>query len=236
MKYKVAIVEDNESYANTIKEYISRYSLENSIECEVFMYKDGDEITDEFEMKYHIIFLDIEMKRQDGMKTAELIRKHDEEVIIIFITNMSQYAIKGYTVNAMSFLLKPVPYFAFSQEFKKSIDKVNKQQKSKSFLVQDLYGLTKVVSNKIIYIESIKHELVMVTTTGTFQFRGTLKSFENDLEGFDFNRCNNSYLVNLAYVSGVEDEFVVLGEHKLKISRPRKKQFMEALTTYIGDK
>lgn len=53
------------------------------------------------------------MKHLDGMTTAERIRQMDAEVILIFITNMAQYAIRGYSVGALDYVLKPVPYFAF---------------------------------------------------------------------------------------------------------------------------
>lgn len=57
------------------------------------------------------------MKFMDGMAAAEEIRKMDSEVIIIFITNMTQYAIRGYEVDALDYMLKPVNYFAFSQNW-----------------------------------------------------------------------------------------------------------------------
>jgi len=56
------------------------------------------------------------MKKLDGMRAAQKIREFDFDVNIIFITNMAQYAISGYSVGALSFLLNPLPYFAFSQE------------------------------------------------------------------------------------------------------------------------
>ena len=64
--------------------------------------------------------------------------------------------------------------------------------------------------------------------------RGTIKKTEEELKESHFYRCNNGYLVNLAYVSGVQDDEAMIGKYRLKISRPRKKSFMEALTQYIG--
>jgi DNA-binding LytR/AlgR family response regulator len=233
MKYHLAIVEDNPQSTDNLKSFINRYSKENNVEFTTFCFTDGDEITSDYEAKYDIIFLDIEMKRVDGMQAARTIREFDSNVIIIFITNMSQYAISGYSVGALSFLLKPVPYFAFSQELTKSIERLSKR-KLKPILIPSENGVIIVNSSDIMFIESYRHELIIVTQNGEHRIRGTIKKMEEELIDFHFYRCNNGYLVNLSYVTGVKDEKAILGNHELKISRPRKKDFMDALTQYIG--
>jgi len=233
MKYNIAIVEDNVQSSDTLKSYLERYSKENNKVFNVYSFTDGDEITSDYEAKYDIIFLDIEMKRLDGMTAAQKIREFDSEVIIIFITNMAKYAISGYSVGALSFLLKPLPYFVFSQELSKCIDRL-KNRKQKSLLIPSENGIFKISSQDILYIESYGHDLNIYTVTGMYQTRGTIKKVEEELADFHFYRCNNGYLVNLAYVSGVKDDDACVGKYRLKISRPRKKSFMDALTQYIG--
>lgn len=233
MKYNIAIVEDNSQSSDTLNSYLERYSKENNREFNVYFFSDGDEITSDYEAKYDIIFLDIEMKRLDGMSAAQKIREFDQEVIIIFITNMAKYAISGYSVGALSFLLKPLPYFAFSQELTKCIERL-KNRKQKSILIPSENGIFKISSQDILYIESYGHDLNIYTTSAMHTTRGTIKKVEEELTDFHFYRCNNGYLVNLAYVSGVKDDEAYVGKYRLKISRPRKKSFMEALTQYIG--
>ena len=233
MKYNIAIVEDDHQCRTTLSQYLKKYKQQFNIEFNVYFYSDGDEIVSDYEAKYDIIFLDIEMKRLDGMKTAHKIRTFDAEVIIIFITNMSQYAISGYSVGALSFLLKPVPFFAFSEELSKSIERL-KKRRQKAILISTDKGIIKVNSQEVMYIESFGHDLIIHTTKETFSKRGTIKRIEEDLSGLNFFRCNNGYIVNLAYVSSVQNDEAIIGEHRLKISRSRKKGFMEALTQYIG--
>ena len=233
MKYSIAIVEDNPQFCEKLKGYLDRFSKENSIDFNIYSFTDGDEITSDYEAKYDIIFLDVEMKRLDGMTAAQKIRDFDADVIIIFITNMAQYAIGGYSVGALSFLLKPLPYFAFSQELTKSIDRL-KKRKHKSILIPSENGIIKVNSQEIMYIESYGHDLNIYTQSSIYSMRGTIKKMEEELIDFHFHRCNNGYLVNLSYVSGVQDEEAIVGKYHLKISRPRKKSFMETLTQYVG--
>ena len=233
MKYSIAIVEDNPQFSEKLKGYLDRFSKEYSTDFNIYSYSDGDEITSDYEAKYDIIFLDVEMKRLDGMTAAQKIREFDADVIIIFITNMAQYAIGGYSVGALSFLLKPLPYFAFSQELTKSIDRLKKRI-HKSILIPSENGIIKVNSQEIMYIESYGHDLIIYTQANKYMMRGTIKRMEEELSEFHFYRCNNGYLINLAYVSGVQNEEVIVGKYRLKISRPRKKSFMEMLTQYIG--
>ena len=102
---------------------------------------------------YDIILLDVQMRRLDGMSAAESIRRIDPEVILIFITNMAQFAIRGYAVDALDYILKPVPYFAFSQQMQKAIDRVRKRQKV-YLMVPVEGGLRRVDVNTIYYLES----------------------------------------------------------------------------------
>lgn len=112
---RLALVEDDELYRSQLREYIDKYSAASGEKFTVTEFSDGDEIALGYKAVYDIILMDIEMKFMDGMMAAEEIRKVDTEVIIIFITNSPQYAIKGYAVDALDYVLKPVSYYAFSQ-------------------------------------------------------------------------------------------------------------------------
>lgn len=90
---EIAIVEDEENYRNILQEYLQKYEQEYGEQIHLSVYTDGDEITENYSAKYDIIFMDIEMQFMDGMTAARKIREADKGVIIIFITNMAQYAI-----------------------------------------------------------------------------------------------------------------------------------------------
>lgn len=162
MRYKIAIVEDDSFSVDKLKTYLNQYTREKNVDFDIFVFNDGDEITSNYEAIYDIIFLDIEMKRQDGMITAQKIRELDNDVIIIFIKNMSQYAIHGHAVDALSFLLKPVPYFAFSQELKKSLNRCN-SRKTGYILVPSSRGIFKLSTKEILFVENVKHQLYIHT-------------------------------------------------------------------------
>lgn len=229
----LAIVDDDEKSRRTLCDFVSRYEEEYNEKVKVTTFADGADIAEEYKAEYDIIILDIQMRFMDGMRAAELIRKVDTDVILIFITNMAQYAIKGYAVQAMNYLLKPVSYFAFSQELQKAAAQIRERKKG-YFVIRVENGMVRLNVEEIEYIESIKHQIIVHTKSNSYTTRDSMKNVENLLSKYKFVRCNNSYLVNLRYVEGVVQNNVIVGGDELQISRPRKKAFMDALADYVG--
>lgn len=119
---RIAIVEDEAAVREQLAGYVQRYTRQYGTPFEVTEFADGMEILEDYRPQFDIIFLDVEMKHLDGMETARRIRERDGGVLIVFITNMAQYAIRGYAVGALDYVLKPVPYFAFSQQLQRRWD------------------------------------------------------------------------------------------------------------------
>ena len=234
MHYKIAIVEDDQRYVEIVKVFLERFSNEFDVVFDIDEYSDGEDFTLDYQLNYQIVFLDIEMERLDGLSTAKEIRLVDEDIIIIFISNKTQYAVSGYAVEAQAYLLKPINYFMFQEELKKAIDRI-KNKTTANILVKHDESVIKVNTDNIIYVESIKHKLLVVTKDKSYEINGPLKNLEKSLEKHHFYRSNNCYLINLKYVKKVENEFVTVGGYELKVSRSRKKGLMEALITYFGD-
>lgn len=230
---RIAIVDDDVACIEQIKSYLLQYQREQGEEIRMTAFLDGDELVENYKVEYDIIFLDIEMGFMDGMTAARLIRQSDPEVIIIFITNMAQYAIKGYEVNATDYVLKPVSYFSFSQSLERAIGRINKRVKNCIAIVKK-GGTVKLPIGEICYIESHGHRLSFHTRTEVFETNATMKEIEVKLKDSNFFRCNKGNLLNLSYVDSVKDGCVIVNGERLVISRARKKEFMEELTNYLG--
>lgn len=229
----IAIVEDEKLYVSQLKEYISRYEKESGNRINVRVFPDGAEIVENYSGDFDIILMDIQMKYMDGMTAAEQIRKLDSEVIIMFITNMTQYAIRGYEVDALDYVVKPVEYFPFSQKLDRAIGRLqNKKKVFVSIPVED--GVLKMEIDDIYYVESMGHSLIYRTKKGEFIARGTMKDMEEILSPYGFFRCNKGYIVNLKYVDGVKEGVCLINDEELLISRAKKKPFMEALVNYMS--
>lgn len=230
---RIAIVEDETAVREQLAGYVQRHTRQYGTKFEVSEFADGAEILEEYRPVYDIIFLDVEMPHLDGMETARRIRALDADVILIFITNMAQYAIKGYAVGALDYVLKPVPYFAFSQQLQKAVNQLTRRARHYLAVPVD-GGMRRIDSAAVYYIESEGHRVRFYTEEGDFSTPGALKALEEKLADRPFARCNSGYLVNLAQVTGVQQNTVQVGPHELQISRPKRKSFLAALADYIG--
>lgn len=231
---RIGIIEDDPASAQLIVDYLKRYQSEFNQEFTVSLFDDGETLVERYKPTYDILLMDIEMARMNGLQAAKKIRERDDSVVIVFITAAPQYAISGYEVQALSYVLKPVPWFAFSQELKRSIDAVRRRNDD-SMLVETGTNQMRVLLSDILYIESIRHTIIIHTFDGKLSITGTLKELETRLAEHDFFRSNSCYLVNLRHVTGVRDQDSVMSNGELlRISRPRKKAFMQALTDYMA--
>ena len=231
---KIAIVEDEHAYAMQLQDYLHQYENETGEVFEISLFSDGDEIVNKYRPIYDIILMDVEMKFMDGMSAAEEIRKVDTEVVIMFITNMPQYAIRGYAVDALDYVLKPISYFAFSQKLSRAINRMKKRER-KTLTVSIKGGAIRLDMAHITYIESYGHTLVYHTVNGTYETNGTMKNLEAELAAYHFCRGNKGYLINLAYVEAIKESYAIVKGEKILLSRSRRKDFMETLTGYWGE-
>ena len=231
---KIAIVEDEEINIKQLKEYLDQFQKETDEIITVTVFHDGDEITSKYSAKYDIILMDIQMKFIDGMTAAKEIRKMDSEVTIIFISNLAQYAIRGYEVDALDYMIKPVSYFAFSQKLSKAIARMQKR-KNRFITVTIKGGIQRIDTSDIYYVESFGHNLIFHTKQQDFISGVTMKAAEELLANMNFSRGNKCYLINLEHVEGIQENCAVINGEHLILSRNKKSVFMQELTKYWGD-
>ena len=230
----ICIVEDESDQADLLRNYIQTYGNKNNRQFNITHFTDGIDLVDEYRAQFDIILLDIQMKHLDGMVAAEKIRKVDADVVIIFITSTVRYAVQGYAVDALGYVLKPVPYLQFEQLFDKAISRVMTKKEKLYIRVSVDERQLKLDCDNIYYIESQRNNVCIHCADEDYITAGPLKKYEEMLGGHGFSKCHNAYIVNLSYVEGVRKEEVLLTSGiVLPISRARKKEFMMALTEDI---
>lgn len=231
---QIAIVEDDKNYASSLKKYILRYEEEHNVKFSIQWFEDGEDIAEEYKGHFDIILMDIEMQFMDGMSAAKKIRQVDEEVIIMFITNSPHYAMQGYAVDALDYVLKPINYFAFSERLSRAISKMKKHEET-YITLSYRGGVQKIRVSDLYYVEVQDHDLIYHTKDGNLVIRGTMREAEESLKEESFFRCNKAFLVNLFYVDGFTDGDAIVAGERLLVSRARKKDFLDALNNYMNE-
>lgn len=230
---KIAVADDERKERELLENYYRELQKELCEELEIHLFESGDALLEVYDSSYDLVCLDIDMDGRDGISTAREIRMMDTQVVIVFITNMAQMAIRGYEVQALDFVVKPVNFYSFSMKMQSALN-IIKNKKSRNIVISTPDGMQKISTDALYYVEVDGHYLTYHTANGTFRQKAPLKELEGKLEGLSFKRCNNCYLVNLKYVDCVSrDELQIKGEW-LRISRPRKKEFLQSLANYMG--
>ncbi len=229
----IAIVEDEDSAADKLVECIERYQSEFGCEFNIVRFKDAADFLDGYKAVYAVVFMDIQMPKMNGMDAAFDLRKQDRSVSLIFITNLMQYAQKGYEVDAVGYILKPFTYYDFSLKFRKALDKYVMSE-NRDIALEIAGGMVRISCDRLMYVEILKHRLYYHLVDDVIQTTGVLSAVEKQLEGRGFLRCNNCYLVNPQFVVSVKGQTVTVGNDELTVSRPRKAAFMTKLAQYFA--
>ena len=128
---RIAIVEDDESSAYLLQNYKERYQQTHKTDCQLVFFKNGLEFISDYLPVFDVIFMDIKMPHLDDMEAVKKLRNIDKDTALIFITSMAQYTIRGYEVNALDFILKPVKYYDFEMKLNKAIHYIEKHKDTK---------------------------------------------------------------------------------------------------------
>lgn len=231
----IAIVEDSLNDAEQLQNYIEKWKGMIDEGVQVSVYNCALDFLSVFKGQFDIVFLDIMLPDKDGVSIAKSIRKIDPYVILVFTTNMRQYAINGYEVEALDFMLKPISYPRFTMLMKKCM--VRHKARIEKGVVLKIPGTTYCLNiEDICFVEVQIHDVIYTLSNGDkIRQRGTMSEVEKMLPASQFSRCSISHLVNLRHVERINGEYVVVSGEELKITRGKNKEFRAALSRYYSE-
>lgn len=231
--FKVSIVEDSADDLEVLMSHLRRYEAEKGVRFETSAYVGAEEFINSYNPSCQLVFMDIELPGANGMTAARALRILDPRVPIVFTTNLASYAVEGYEVEALSYLLKPVSYPAFLLVMEKALKRAATLQ-DQLYQVKTADGFMQLPVSSIHYVEVVRHTLFFHTTRGTLKTRGSMAEVEEALSPLGFSRCHSGYLVNLSHVASVKGADVEVGGDTLPVSRQRRAEFMRELTLALG--
>ena len=208
---KIAICEDATFFSKQIEGYVNEWAIEKKVFVDIFAYETAEEFLYEWNERedYDIIFLDIIMGRIDGMELAKIIRKTNDDVALVFVTNMREYISEGYEFGAIHFLTKP----AKREKIFACLDRANQIDRIKRyFFYEDLEKSFRIPHEDILYIEKFGHSAEIVTAKGRYAIRKTMAQLLEELDDKIFAQCHRSYIINMRRIKYLHNDHIVMSD------------------------
>lgn len=213
MGYRVAICDDVEEDARYFASVVRTWGEEGAISLDVEIFPSAESFLFRYEedKAYDILLLDVQMQGVSGIELARRVRSGDPHVEIIFTTSHFELSSEGYEVDALHYLVKPVPRDKLMEVLSKAARRLAAQPPP---LVVHCGGETvKLPVWEIMYVESFLHYIVIHTREGEYRLKENLSAMEARL-GSDFYRTHRSYLVSLKHIRRISRTSVWLESGK----------------------
>lgn len=197
-----------------------------------------------------LIFMDIQMPDLSGMELARVLdgKKNAEQTRIIFATAYHQFAIEGYKVDALDYLLKPYSYEEFLNASTKAYNYFERQKEKKNEVENDAanapdyiflkveYQLVKVMLSDITHVEAYKDyvKIHLKSKASPLLSLTSLKSMEELLPSSRFMRVHRSYIVALDHIDSVSKNIIHIGNHQVSVSDNHKEAFLEFMSRWMN--
>ena len=232
--YRTLVVEDEAQEARHLTDLLARYGKQHGVEFKVTWHSSAMEMLSD-KGHYDLCLLDIEMPGINGMEAAELLRSQHRVTSIIFVTDLAQYAVRGYEVDALGFLVKPATFAGLAMNLNRAMREVA-QGTNRTLAVPTDDGFRSVPLSQVTHIEVRNHDLIYHTVGGDdLRTRGSLAQVERELADAPMVRVSRYCLANMALITSVlGDEVTVAGGAALHITRGHKKEIELALARYLG--
>ena len=182
-----------------------------------------------------LLFLDINMPTANGI---EFYKSLDRKLMVIFTTAHAEFAVEGFNINALDYLLKPIRKERFEQAIQKAREQFELQQKSTDpsdafLLIRADYSLHRIKVEDILYIEGLDDYLkIHIADQKTVVTRMTMKNILNELAHAEFVRVHKSFIVPMKKVNKVRNRIIYIGEQEIPVGNSYEEEFMKVLSKY----
>ena len=235
--YRALILEDDPAAADTLRAHLARFGAEKGVRFQVEVLNSTLELL-EGDHPCDIYFLDIGLPGINGMEAAQIIRQADESTPIVFVTDLAQYAVRGYSVDALDFVVKPVEYPDLAMRLDRAV-RVMERNAGTTLALPAADGVRVVACRDVLYVDLLRHDVQYHLADGeVLGMRGSLKAAEAQLAEAvpgGFVRVSSGCLVNMAQVARIEGDGVTAADgQKIFFSRSQKKCALETLVNFMG--
>lgn len=238
MYMNIAICEDqvtqinllNSQMKNWAKERNIHISIDSFLTAELFLFQWSDYD------KYDIVFLDIKLSNMSGIELSNIIREKNKKIYIVFVTGFFKYALHGYRVGALQYLIKPINtqdlYFCLDKTQEKFND--DDDDEISTLIIETAKKIIKLGYNEIYYCIMFSPYIDIHTNSEKITLRKKISEIERDLPSEYFVRCHRSYIVNIKHIKSITKKKVKLSNGiEIPISRGKYKEINDTFINYI---
>jgi len=243
MKLNCVIVDDEPLASEGLADYVQEVeflSLQGTCEHPLQL------ITLLEQQPVDLIFLDIQMPKMTGIDFLKIVR---EPPMVILTTAFPDFALEGFQLNVLDYLLKPIRFNRFYQAAKKAADQYTlkaaaangqalaPEVHNDSFFVKCGNKYEKIFVADILYIEGLQNYVMIYTLKGKYMTILSLKGLEENLDTHQFIRVHKSFIVSTDRIQTIEGNEVFIAEHRIPVGRNYKDKVMEQLLARLfGDR
>ncbi len=232
---RIIICDDEKNIQSLLKQKAKRFFAEKNIPCEILCCDSGEEVLTlaRQEGSIDLLFLDIQMPGRNGMEIARELRRRHKDILIIFVTALSDYVYEAFDVDALHYLVKPFTDEKLFQVLDKAVRQTAEPTQPRAILVKRGGLSTKILFSDIIYAEVFNRKVMLHTIHGDIEYYGKLTDL-SEQAGADFYRTHRAYLVNLKYVEKYNASTVWLEQGTALLSKKQFSGFVQQYMQYIN--
>lgn len=234
--YRIALCDDDSEFLSSFRTCLENKFAEKNVGYDLSLFTDTDSLMAQLEESdaFDLIFLDVVFEGENGIEAAKRIRKSNPRVDIVFITVEQGYAVDGYDVMPLHFLLKPVS----EEKLNQALARFFAKHESDRLIIKSKGALLTISTDDIEYVEIFSHDIVIHTgLSQTVSYTGTLMELEGVLPSRGFVRCHKSFIINLRHVSGISRYQVRLSDGQtLPIGKSRYNQIQSDFITFTQNR
>lgn len=221
---QIAIVDDIASERKELHQRLELQLARLMLHADISEYENGrDFLSAAGKKRFHLVFLDIYMEKENGIEVAQKLREFDTDCILVFTTSSTDHALDGFRVRALHYLVKPYS----DQELAALFDEIMERLPAPDQYIEvnTTGGAIRLRFREILYAEHYQHQIYIYTANGEKTMtRQTFREFTESLDDERFFLCNRGLIVNLEYAEDFNGtDFILKNGKRLPVSRSLSK-------------